>query len=1225
MKQTHKTCASVMINPCLPKHLLVCVLLFVLPHVVQATWYKENVQNGCDIIMMDVRWPWWPSGTYYANWNSSFNPKPNNVSFYAGFPSYAPDGPGYLPNLGDTIQTSYRPGNVWTFWGGDVNGSPVRFTDVAPNLFIKNDYGAEGSSGTMGSEVWPFVTCKQWYTMLGRVWQPVGGGDHAFVGRWIKDHGDGRWHMIGMARLPIPATSFTGNSGFIETLSDGRVVRPLHRRLGYFRKEGRWLKSDTLTINKTNYVVVNTITEGDHEYVAIEYANRPDFLPQHIQGEPLDGDAVHSFQVRQPDLPVLDQPAVTNVRAETTGSQVAVSWQVPDTASPAFSYRIEVFDNSQCQGTAEVVKEERMPTARLALIDTSVTAPTIRLTVTDIFDQAAAPVIVTAEATPKPESVEQITASVPGLMYELFHKDSKRHVNHFTPALQKPNESHHWLTLDEMSQGTLFRRGLARGFDLSVRGQRKSGYAMMFQGLLRVPVQGLYLFHSQIDGAYRIRIDGKDVLVWDGQHGTTEKAAIQLLARGDHVIEVSYLYDQLHARNFSIEWQGPGLARQPIPLTALRTARAGQYPVPSLTAESPGDGTGHVTVSVNTRGHDVNKITLFLGHLQLAQNNGPNLEYEGPLPRGENTLWSRVLFDGNLSVDSETVTLDVTGKPVSQDWTVRNVGDAKASAGLWQTGEQAFQFFGQGMHIVTKEVTGDFTATCRIDHYNGSKGEPVNRHAWVGLGAREYGDRLNWGWGRDFHLVQTAANGVRASADFSDLASTRVSSYPLARSRPWLRIVRQGQVWTAWTSVDGTQWELGAHQFKKTRETMHVGLFFSALPQDSLAHYQARVSELSIVPGAATESTPPLPATARHTGGDRLTGVVMADTDSQVVVLRTSHAGLLRTTNGGKTWSPANGNLSGADLAVRSVAIHPEDPLTMLRACGRGTAGGLWKTIDGGDTWSRLNLTCDFDGVGPSALCGEVVAFDLKTPSTIYVGCESKGFFKSGDGGITWVLLDLVGQRITSVTVWPWAQYYPDATKGRTELCVTTCTDRWMACLGRGNPSVVTGAAMARIYITKDNVQSLRLLDERGDTGFYNAAWDKSLNNTRAISFATSHGYQGNSGGFMSLFPAQKHLEWLRPFTALGTTATGDRRQGRFLTQALDPVAPGRLSLCVRGWGMNWSWLPTAGSSPKGGLIAACGDIQQGDRWWFVYTDGLYTSPDGGVTLHRVLDAQARE
>jgi len=194
-----------------------------------------------------------------------------------------------------------------------------------------------------------------------------------------------------------------------------------------------------------------------------------------------------------------------------------------------------------------------------------------------------------------------------------------------------------------------------------------------------------------------------------------------------------------------------------------------------------------------------------------------------------------------------------------------------------------------------------------------------------------------------------------------------------------------------------------------------------------------------------------------------------------------------------------------------------------------------------------------------------------------------------------------------------------------TQLCVTTCPDRWMTFLGRGNPSVVTAATVTRCYVSNDNVQSLSVLDERSDTGFHNVGWDKSLQATREISYATTHGYQHNSGGHMSLFPPQKNLEWLRPFTALGTTAAGDQRSGRFLTQALDPAAPGRLSLCRSGWGMNWEWLASKGTAPRGGLIAAYGDPRQGDKWWFVHTDGLYFSPDGGTTLSKVMDESGRE
>ena len=1204
------------------------LLVALVPAAARATWYQENIEGGSEIIMMDLRWPWWCSGTYYANWNTGFVGAPSSMSFYGGFLAMAPDAPGGKPNLDPKIQDGFRPGSVWSFWGGSPDGRPVEFIESAPNLFLKNVYGAEGASGSLGAQNWKFIRSGRWYTMLGRVWRPADPkATHSYVGRWVKDQADGRWHLIGIARLPAPVTAFSGNAGFIETLSDGRVVRPLHRRFGYFCKDGAWGKSDTITINETPYVVVNVVPEGDHDYAAIEYAATTDNLPAALEGKPLTDKDDHSFTTRQPDRPVLDKPAVKGVRARASASQVAAVWEIPDTAAPMLGYRIEVFADAACGGEPLSVKEERMPTAREALVDVDPPAgAAIRLTVTDIFDQRAEPVVVAVEPPRPPAAAARAAAedTIEGLAYELFIKDSTRPENYWDTPVQQPNEQHHWLTLAELAEGKLVRQGLARGFDLGVLEQRQAGYAVVFRGLLRVPADGLYLLRARIDGGYRIRIGDRNVITWDGQHGSSFKTGFANLAAGDHELEVTYLYDRMPGRNFTIEWEGPGLPRQPIPLDALRVPDVNAYPVPDVAARAPGDGTGSVTVTVDPNGHTVNRTAIYLGSLELAAADGPKLEFAGPLPRGEVVLWSRVTFDGDRSVDSAPVTLDVTGRPVGGGWTVRNVGDSASQAGLWQTGDNEFLFFGNGMHTLSRAITGDFTATCRIDDFNGKRGEPVNGRAWVGLSARSNPDALNWGWGRDFHVVQTAREGIRASAEFSDLGSGRLSTHHLEPG-PWIRIVRQGQVWTGWTSADGKAWTLGSYQWRPVGEALHVGLFFSALPQDARAHYYARVSDLSLVPGVLPESMAPQPAPAASAGGERITGVALARSDANVVVVRTSHAGLLRSTDGGKTWKAANGDLAGAALAVRSVAIHPSDPATMLLAAGRGGEGGLWKTADGGATWQRLPLEGDFDGEGPSALGGEAVAFDPRSPDVIYAGCESKGFFRSDDGGATWRRLGLEGERVTAVRIWEWEPYYPALTNGRTEICVTTSADHWMTFLGRGKPATRTEAEVSKVYVSGDGVQTLAALHARTDTGFHDAAWDKSLQSTREISYATTHGYEHDSGGHMSLFPPVKQFEWLRPFVALGTTAKGEGRDGVFYTQALDPEVPGRLTAGRGGWGMSWAFLQLAGEVPKGGLVACAGELQQGQTWWFVFTDGLYRSFDGGVTLSRVLDAQGRQ
>ena len=1184
-----------------------------------ATWYGEGVESGADIMMMDLRWPWWPSGTYYANWNSGVKPQ-GGISFYAGFLGTLADGPGYRPNPDETLQDAFRPGHVWSFWGGDKEGNPVRFVDVAPNLCFKNAYGGEGCNASLHSEPWDFIQCKRWYTMLARMWQPTDPrADHAYIGRWIKDVENNRWHLIGIARLPVRAETFSGNSGFIETLSHVNVVRPLDRRFGYFRKDGQWHKSDLVSINKKLYVVLNVLPEGDHEYIGIEYAAKPDLLPQRLKGTWVPGDKKNVVRAKQPDRPTLDKPGVRNVKAEHTGKQVAVSWEIPETASPAFAYKVEVFDNPGCKGAPLAVEEERLPSARRAIVDVAVRTPTVRLTVSDVFDQSAPPVTV----TPKP--AELLAASktpakiIPGLSYALYQSPKR------TGKAKRPGRGgEFWQTLAELKDGKPVRQGLARGFDISVRESLNAGYALVFRGRLRVPEDGIYIFYGQIDGAYRIRVDGQDVIVRDEQAGTTEHAGFCRLAKGGHSLEVTYLYSRLLARNFNIDWEGPRLPRQTIPVDALFVADDGDYPKPTFASSAPGDGTGRVTLTVDGRGHKVEKAAIYLDRFQIAESKGAEVKYEGPLPKGTHRFWCRVIYDGNRSVDLDSGTLTVTGKPVSSEWTVRNIGEQRALAGLWQTGPKAFTFFGNGMHAVVRRVEGDFTATCRIDQYSGARGEPVNSRAWVGIAAIQDTTRMNWNWGKSFYLVQTARDGKRSSPDSNDLGGGRISSYRFPQDHPWVRIARQGDIWTAWTSANGKKWELGCYQvIKQTPREMDVGLFVSAIPQNAMAHYNTGVSHLSIQPGILPECTPPPPVAARGTGGDRLTGVTMSWSDENVVVVRSSNRGLLRSDDGGKTWCPANGTPSGAPNTVRSVAIHPTNPAIMLRAAGRvdnnKCSGELWKTTNGGKTWKKLNFEGNFDGTGPSALCGEVIAFDMREPNRIYVGTESMGCFKSTDGGETWTSLGVVGERITSVVIWPWEYVNPAAAKGKSQICITTCPDKWMDFLGRGTPGIRTNSEIAKSYVSNDDVKTLTVLHARSDTGFYNVAFDRMNQQPNEMRYGTPYGLQYNRWAGMCVFPAGKNLEWMRPVTAVYGARLPGSKNGRCITQALDPNETGRFSVSQH-WAFGWNWQKIEGSVPSGGLISVIGEHHIGKKWWFLYTDGLYYSADGGKTMNKVLD-----
>jgi hypothetical protein len=209
------------------------------------------------------------------------------------------------------------------------------------------------------------------------------------------------------------------------------------------------------------------------------------------------------------------------------------------------------------------------------------------------------------------------------------------------------------------------------------------------------------------------------------------------------------------------------------------------------------------------------------------------------------------------------------------------VGEQKAVKGIWQTAPDAFSFIGEGEYVVSRRITGDFTLTCRLDSWYGRNNEPVNGWSWVGLTAREKGTE-RW-WGEEFGICQMARGGLRTTPDFSDQGASRLNSYELPKGHPWIRMVRRGQVWTAWSSADGKTWVLGATHLKPMAESMDAGMVFRVLPQDAQAYFQAKVSNVKLEAGVAKDLVLPVSVPSTHTDGPRWTGVVMSRSNPKIV------------------------------------------------------------------------------------------------------------------------------------------------------------------------------------------------------------------------------------------------------------------------------------------------------------------------------------------------------
>jgi photosystem II stability/assembly factor-like uncharacterized protein len=111
---------------------------------------------------------------------------------------------------------------------------------------------------------------------------------------------------------------------------------------------------------------------------------------------------------------------------------------------------------------------------------------------------------------------------------------------------------------------------------------------------------------------------------------------------------------------------------------------------------------------------------------------------------------------------------------------------------------------------------------------------------------------------------------------------------------------------------------------------------------------------------------------------------------------------LYRTTDGGASWGPLNGDWGlPAELAITglSVARDPQDPQVLLLGTERD---GLWRTSNGGATWGEVAASLL---PGPNKPLVKGLLFDAVDPGRVYVLVNGTGVLVSEDHGADWSLL----------------------------------------------------------------------------------------------------------------------------------------------------------------------------------------------------------------------------
>jgi photosystem II stability/assembly factor-like uncharacterized protein len=126
----------------------------------------------------------------------------------------------------------------------------------------------------------------------------------------------------------------------------------------------------------------------------------------------------------------------------------------------------------------------------------------------------------------------------------------------------------------------------------------------------------------------------------------------------------------------------------------------------------------------------------------------------------------------------------------------------------------------------------------------------------------------------------------------------------------------------------------------------------------------------------------------------QVSALVVDRRDWRTVYASAHCAGIFKSTDGGRRWSPANAGLEPQCPAAYPLALDPRAPQTMYAA---DPERGVFKSLDGGARWRRVNTGL----LGLSYLVSSL-AVDPQRPRTVYASTGALGLFKSSDGGVHW-------------------------------------------------------------------------------------------------------------------------------------------------------------------------------------------------------------------------------
>jgi len=171
--------------------------------------------------------------------------------------------------------------------------------------------------------------------------------------------------------------------------------------------------------------------------------------------------------------------------------------------------------------------------------------------------------------------------------------------------------------------------------------------------------------------------------------------------------------------------------------------------------------------------------------------------------------------------------------------------------------------------------------------------------------------------------------------------------------------------------------------------------------------YQKAIAQAQVMIDADQVQSTPWVFTGPTNIGGRITDIEIPDGDLQTMYLGAATGGILKTTDGGDTWTNLFQNVPV--ISIGDIAIDPDNTDIIYAGTGEANSSsfsfwgnGMYKSYDAGLSWQHI-------GLENSAYIGRVVVDHANSQRVFVAACgylfsysDQRGVYRSEDGGTTW-------------------------------------------------------------------------------------------------------------------------------------------------------------------------------------------------------------------------------